>query len=102
MSSTPKTVRRNGGNCTCPHGWKQEDYEEGTCRYGYCFSAKCWKCGGEIWGMGPVACKCEGAPRWARHRHMAVMGHFDLEKDEFVRTHAAVKPSIRRRTRRRT
>lgn len=100
MASTPKVIRRNGGNCVCPDGWKQEEYRDGTCRYRYCFSAKCLRCGGEIWGMGPVACKCEGAPRWLRHRHMAQLGKYTgVYDDEFVRTHAAVKPSIARRRR---
>lgn len=99
MSSTPKVVRRNAGSCVCPDGWKQEEYREGTCRYGYCFSAGCLWCGGEIWGMGPVACKCEGAPRWLRHPGMHDLAKYDLEKHELIPVHAAVKPSIARRRR---
>ena len=100
MARTPKIVRRNGGNCVCPDSaasikWKV--YDEGTCKYGYCFSAKCQKCRGELWGMGPLACYCDGAPRWVRHKAMARLGRWDLEKDAFAEGHVAIKPSIARR-----
>lgn len=100
MASTPKKVRRNGGNCTCPDSFamiKAKDFAEGYCKYGYCFSARCQVCRGELFGMGPVGCPCEGAPRWARYPGMAQPGHYDLEKDQWIPVHAAVKPCIARR-----
>jgi hypothetical protein len=101
MSVTTKAARRAGG-CVCSQNWKKLkglDYTETTCKPGYCFSAKCLTCGGEVFGMGPMACPCE-APRWFRHPDMARRGYFDLDKNEFVESRGvAVKPNIARRNR---
>lgn len=100
VSTTPKTVRRAGGNCYCPDSsarLKNRDYDDGLCRYGYCSVARCRSCHGVIFSVGPVGCRCDGGPRWARHRGMEQLGHWDLEKDNWVPVHAAVKPSLARR-----
>jgi hypothetical protein len=101
VSRTPKVVRRNGGNCVCPEPdrWNYIDnhrFDDGFCKKGYCYSAKCRTCHGELFGMGPVYCPCEH-PRWARYRGMEQLGHWDLEKDMWVPTHVAVKLSISKR-----
>lgn len=98
MSTTPKFIRRNGGYCDCPDRkavW--ENRAEGTCRYGYCAEFRCRTCHGKLGGWGPVGCKCDNDIRWARHPNMAVRGHWDNEKGEYVRIHVAIKPSIAKR-----
>jgi hypothetical protein len=99
MSSTPKTVRRNGGSCVHADSARRirdREFDDGTCKRGYCYSAKCRDCGGELFGMGLVACPCEH-PRWCRYPAMETPGHWDLEKGAFIKCQAALKPSIRRR-----
>jgi hypothetical protein len=94
-----KAVRRNNGNCVCLDSARRihdMEFEDGTCKKGWCYSAKCRVCGGELFGMGPVFCPCEH-PRWCRYSGMEQLGHWDFEKDEFVPIRAAVKPSIARR-----
>lgn len=103
MAATPKAVRRNGGSCVCAdsgtRALRDRDYAEDTCHPGYCFIARCQRCGGEIYSAGPLACPCKKKdhPRWIRYPGMETPGHWDLEKDEFIRVHAAVKPSVLRR-----
>jgi hypothetical protein len=100
VAKTPKAVRRNGGNCVCPGQLRritEAEYDEGTCKYGYCFAARCRRCTGSLFEAGPVACPCDGHPRWARHPGMEAPGYWDEGRDEFVRVHVAVKPSILRR-----
>jgi hypothetical protein len=96
VSSTPKPVRRNGGYCTCEITQKGD---AGTCRYGCCTEFRCLKCHGKTGGWGPVGCKCEGGPRWARHPGMAQrVRWYDKDGERyFAYVHAAVKPSIARR-----
>jgi hypothetical protein len=99
MSCTPKAVRRNWGNCVCndtARRIRDREFFDGTCRKGYCYSAKCRDCGGELFGMGPVACPCEH-PRSMRYPGMEQPGRWDLEKDVFVKCQVALKPSIRKR-----
>lgn len=100
MSCTPKKVRRNGGGCVCP-GFsahvENDECDRGTCRYGYCVVYRCRVCRGEVVSYGPVACRCDGAPRWIRHRGMMAPGYWDMEKEDVVYVHAAVKPSIAKR-----
>jgi hypothetical protein len=102
MARTPKKVRRNGGSCICTDqllSIKWKVYDESTCKYGYCFSARCQRCRGELFGVGPVGCPCENPPRWTRYPGMQQPGDWDFEKDVFVPERAAVKPSIARRSR---
>ncbi len=89
MAKTPKIVRRNGGYCVCAN--RLEGGIAGLCRYGCCTEFRCPVCYGNLGGWGPVGCRCDGGPRWARHPGMAQLGYYDLEKDEFVRIHVAVK-----------
>jgi hypothetical protein len=99
MARTPKAVRRNYGNCTCPDSMQKirdREFDDGTCKRGYCYSARCRTCHGELFGMGPVACPCEH-PRWTRYPGMQQPGHWDFGKDEWVKCHVALKPSIARR-----
>jgi hypothetical protein len=100
MAMTIKAVRRNNGNCICPGSLKDKNYDDGTCKKGYCYSAKCRVCGGEVFGMGPVACPCEH-PRWCRYPGMEALGYWDLEKDRWISVSIAVKPSLLRRGSRR-
>jgi len=97
VSSTPKAVRRNWGNCICAD--RNRRGTEGCCRYGYCVEFRCPDCGGELAGWGPIACphKKNEMPRWVRHEGMRQPGRWDLEKDEYVAVRVAVKPSIARR-----
>lgn len=108
MASTCKAARRAGG-CICPENWKKitsggHGYRDTRCKYGYCYSARCNTCGGEVWGTGPVVCPCDGVPRWVRHRGMAQPGRWQAVIDkltgkqdmEFVPAHAALKPSSKK------
>lgn len=94
MACTPKPVRRNGGYCTCADRLAGV---AGICRYGRCTEFRCPECHGKLGGWGPIGCQCEGGPRWARYRGMQQPGYWDWAKDEYVRVHVAVKPSIARR-----
>lgn len=79
---------------------RDDRYRDGTCKKGWCFSAKCLDCGGELFGAGPVACPCEH-PRWTRYPGMEQPGRWDFDRDAFFPFRAAVKPSIARRRNRR-
>lgn len=94
MSSTPKTVRRNRGYCICVPEPEWDTKLATVCRYGYCTDFRCPACRGKLGGWGPVACKCEGGPRWLRHPDMAPRGRWDLKADKLVREPVAVKPSL--------
>jgi hypothetical protein len=102
MSSTPKKVRRNGGSCICPAASQSNfidnhRFADGFCKYGYCYSAKCWDCRGELFGMGPVGCPCDNPPRWTRYPGMRQPGHWEEEKRMYVPSRAAVKPGTTKR-----
>lgn len=100
MASTIKAVRRNKGSCICKDTeirFKNYEFSEGTCRYGYCGVLRCLSCFGEMCSWGPVACKCDGGPRWARHLGMQQPRWYNPEKDEFYPRRAFVKPSLLRR-----
>jgi hypothetical protein len=100
LSTTPKVVRRNRNNCVCADSTarlKNHDYDDGACRYQYCFVARCRRCHGEIFVVGPASCRCDGAPRWLRHPGMAQPGYWDPGTEVWVPVPAAVKPSIARR-----
>lgn len=94
MSSTPKIVRHNSGNCVCTPEPEPDTDLVTRCRYGYCTEFRCPRCRGKRGGWGPVGCKCEGGPRWLRHSGMDKLGHWDLEADKWVSHSAAVKPSL--------
>jgi hypothetical protein len=99
MARTPKIVRRNRGSCICPDSaqhLKDKEFTTGTCRYRHCVVLRCRACHGQLVSWGPVGCRCDGGPRWARHPGMDTPGHWDEAIGKFVRVHAAVKPSIAR------
>ncbi len=97
MASTPKPVRRNGGSCTCKDDPEWTAETERLCRYGCCTEFRCPRCHGKLGGWGAVGCKCQGGPRWIRHRGMSAPGRWDYVKDDFVVYRVAVKPSIAKR-----
>lgn len=94
MATTIKPVRRNGGYCICA---ERLEGDPGVCRYGCCTEFRCPVCRGKLGGWGPVGCRCEGGPRWARHPGMRDFGHWDYEKDDYVQHCDLVKPSLLRR-----
>lgn len=101
MSRTPKVVRRNWGNCICPDQLrmiKEKNFDDGYCKKGYCFSAKCRTCHGELFGMGPVGCPCEHT-RDTRYPGMRKLGHWrwpGTPEKVFVPARVAIKASKRR------
>lgn len=101
MATTIKAVRRNKGSCICVNRPLMTKEMDGTCKYRRCTVFRCLACRGKLGGWGPVGCKCEGGPRWARYRGMDTPGRYDLARDEFVEVHVAVKPSLLRRGSRR-
>jgi hypothetical protein len=60
---------------------------------------RCPDCGGELGGWGPLACphKKDEMPRWVRYGEMRDLSVFDMEKDDLVEVHAAIKPGIAKR-----
>jgi hypothetical protein len=99
---TSKAARKAQG-CVCFEGYTRAPSDptvrETTCKYKYCYSVRCRVCGGEVYGWGPAACPCDGAPRWARYPGMADRGFWAPDMGEWLTTHVAVKPSVARRNR---
>jgi hypothetical protein len=105
MATTPKRVRR-GGECICKRSWAESELRarenQRPCRYGWCVEARCPDCNAMIYGMGPAACRCDGAPRWSRYAAMGAIGRYvgeDWLTAQWQPVHVAVKPSIARRQR---
>ena len=101
MARTIKPVRRNNGNCICRIRVEWTEERATYCRYGWCVEYRCPACRGKLGGWGPVGCKCDGGPRWARHPGMRTLGHWDYRLNGYIPYRSLVKPSLRRRSYRR-
>jgi hypothetical protein len=98
MATLKARQKRTNSRCICrPESrlnTSKENLRSQECRYGNCNEWRCVACNGFLGGFGPAACRCDGAPRWLRHRDMApasVRWHGDV----------AIKPSLPRRNKRR-
>jgi len=77
-------VRYKG--CRCKPERSITDSTHRTCRYGRCLEWHCPDCKGNLGGVGPVGCKCDGYIRELFYPDMMAM-----------ESHVPVKPSIVRR-----